>query len=187
MGRCGGWGVTQVEPLGLVQLLLHLEDVEVEVLLQLLVGEVDQQLLEAIVLKDLEAEDVEDADLRRRRRAASAVSAALITRPSNSLALSSFDASPDETAVADSGISSLGAWRAFDVHRAADDALFASASTPSSRPPAAAGRRRRCGTTPVLVALADRAAQPPGLSWPRWSTAAATSAVSRTSSAVNAG
>ena len=61
VGRCGGWGVTQVDPLGLVQLLLHLEDVEVEVLLQLLVGEVDQQLLEAIVLKDLEAEDVEDA------------------------------------------------------------------------------------------------------------------------------
>ena len=64
------WGVTQVDPLGLVQLLLHLEDVEVEVLLQLLVGEVDQQLLEAIVLEDLEAEDVEDANLRRRRRAA---------------------------------------------------------------------------------------------------------------------
>jgi hypothetical protein len=41
--------------LGLVLLLLHLEDVAVEVLLQLLVGEVDAQLLELIVLEDLKA------------------------------------------------------------------------------------------------------------------------------------
>ncbi len=42
--------------------LLQLEDVLVEVMLQRLVGEVDAELLEAVVLVVLEAEDVQHAD-----------------------------------------------------------------------------------------------------------------------------
>ena len=45
----------------LVELLLGGEDVRVEGGVQLLVGEVDQQLLEAVGREGLEAEDVEDA------------------------------------------------------------------------------------------------------------------------------
>jgi len=45
-----------------VDLLLRLEDAPHKVLLQLLVGKVDAELLEAIVLEDLEAEHVEQAD-----------------------------------------------------------------------------------------------------------------------------
>jgi hypothetical protein len=42
--------------------LLALEDVLVELLLQALVGQVDAQLLEAVLLEGLEAVDVQDAD-----------------------------------------------------------------------------------------------------------------------------
>lgn len=42
--------------------LLQLKDVLVEVMLKSLVGEVDAELFEAVVLKVFEAEDVEDAD-----------------------------------------------------------------------------------------------------------------------------
>mmetsp|Transcript_11386 Transcript_11386/g.35133 ORF Transcript_11386/g.35133 Transcript_11386/m.35133 type:complete len:303 (+) Transcript_11386:3929-4837(+) len=48
--------------LGAALLLLHLEDVYVEMLLQLLVGEVDKQLLERVANKGLEAKDVQQAD-----------------------------------------------------------------------------------------------------------------------------
>jgi hypothetical protein len=51
----------------LVDLLLLLEDLDVEVLLDLLVGEVDAELLEAVLLEDLEAGDVQDADDCARR------------------------------------------------------------------------------------------------------------------------
>ena len=50
--------------LGLVLELLLAEDVCVELLLELLVGEVDAELLERVRLEVLEAEDVEDADER---------------------------------------------------------------------------------------------------------------------------
>lgn len=42
--------------------LLQLEDVLVEVVLQAFVGEVDAELLEAVVLVVLEAKDVQDPD-----------------------------------------------------------------------------------------------------------------------------
>ena len=42
--------------------LLHAEDELVEEVLQLLVGEVDEELLERVVLEGLEAEDVQEAD-----------------------------------------------------------------------------------------------------------------------------
>jgi hypothetical protein len=52
----------ELDALAPVDVLLLLEGVRVEVLLQLLVAEVDAQLLERVLLEDLEAEDVEDAD-----------------------------------------------------------------------------------------------------------------------------
>ena len=57
-----------VDALALVEHLLRLEHVKVEVLLQLLVGVVDQQLLERVAREDLEAENVQNRD-----RAAAAV------------------------------------------------------------------------------------------------------------------
>ena len=51
-----------VDGLEVVLLLLHLEDVLHEELLQVLVGVVDAELLEAVRVKVLEAEDVEDPD-----------------------------------------------------------------------------------------------------------------------------
>jgi len=48
-----------VDLLGLVEPLLKLEGILVEVLLQLLVGEVDAKLLEAVLLEYLEPEDVQ--------------------------------------------------------------------------------------------------------------------------------
>ena len=47
----------------LVQIHLFFENDQVEEELQLLIGEVDAQLLERIELKNLEAEDVEQADV----------------------------------------------------------------------------------------------------------------------------
>jgi len=49
------------DPLPLVLVLLELEDVPVELLLERLVGVVDAELLEVVLLECLEAEDVEDA------------------------------------------------------------------------------------------------------------------------------
>ena len=54
--------------LALVLLLLEVEDVVVELLLHLLVGVVDHELFERVLLEHLEAEDVEDADERVVRR-----------------------------------------------------------------------------------------------------------------------
>ena len=51
-----------VDGLQVVLLLLHLEDVLHEELLQVLVGVVDAELLEAVRVEVLEAEDVEDPD-----------------------------------------------------------------------------------------------------------------------------
>ena len=51
-----------VDGLEVVLLLLHLEDVLHEELLQVLVGVVDAELLEAVRVKVLEAEDVKDPD-----------------------------------------------------------------------------------------------------------------------------
>ena len=48
-----------LDALGAALGLLHTEDVLVEELLQLLVGEVDQELLEAVAREALETEDVE--------------------------------------------------------------------------------------------------------------------------------
>ncbi len=45
--------------LTLVQLLFKLEGILIEVLLQLLVGEVDAQLLEAVLIKNFKPEDVQ--------------------------------------------------------------------------------------------------------------------------------
>lgn len=42
--------------------LLQLEDVLVEVVLEALVGEVDAELLETVVLVILEAKDIQDSD-----------------------------------------------------------------------------------------------------------------------------
>ena len=50
------------EALELVDLLLLLEDLLVEVLLDLLVGKVDAELLKAVLLKDLEPGNVEDTN-----------------------------------------------------------------------------------------------------------------------------
>jgi hypothetical protein len=47
-------------------LLFHLENVLVEMLLQRLVGVIDAKLFETVDLERLEAENVEDADVRRR-------------------------------------------------------------------------------------------------------------------------
>ena len=46
----------------LVLLLLHGEHVLVELLLQLLIGVVDAQLLETVLLEDLEAKDIQQPD-----------------------------------------------------------------------------------------------------------------------------
>ena len=51
-----------VDGLQVVLLLLHLEDVLHEELLQVLVGVVDAELLEAVRVEVLEAEDVKDPD-----------------------------------------------------------------------------------------------------------------------------
>ena len=51
-----------VDPLLVVLLLLHLEDVRHEELLKVLVGVVDAELLEAVGVKVLKAEDVKDPD-----------------------------------------------------------------------------------------------------------------------------
>ena len=51
-----------VNTLLLVLLLLQHEHAAVEELLQLLVGEVDQQLLKAVDLEDLKARNIQDAD-----------------------------------------------------------------------------------------------------------------------------
>ena len=51
-----------LDALGAALGFLHAEDVLVEELLELLVGEVDQELLEAVAREALEAEDVEEAD-----------------------------------------------------------------------------------------------------------------------------
>ena len=45
----------------LIGLLLHLEHVIVEVLLQLLIGVVDAQLLEAINFEDFKSEDIQNS------------------------------------------------------------------------------------------------------------------------------
>ena len=55
--------VRKVDLLLLVALLLELERVVVKVLLQLLVGKVDAQLLEAVLLKDLEAKDIQHTNV----------------------------------------------------------------------------------------------------------------------------
>ena len=53
------------DPLLDVQLLLRLKHAREEELLQLLVGEVDAELLEGVVLEVLKAEDVEQTDIRQ--------------------------------------------------------------------------------------------------------------------------
>ena len=58
------------DALGGVDLLLRLEEADREVLVELLVGEVDEELLEGVLIKVLEAVNVEDAQeakVRRRR------------------------------------------------------------------------------------------------------------------------
>ena len=57
--------VDPLDPLPLVLLLLLLEHQLDEELLQVLVAVVDAELLEGVVVEDLEAVDVEDADHRR--------------------------------------------------------------------------------------------------------------------------
>ena len=59
-----------VDPLLLVLSKHRLEDGLVEHALELLVGEVDAQLLERVRVKDLEPEDVQDADEEARARQA---------------------------------------------------------------------------------------------------------------------
>mmetsp|Transcript_982 Transcript_982/g.1275 ORF Transcript_982/g.1275 Transcript_982/m.1275 type:complete len:208 (+) Transcript_982:164-787(+) len=58
-----------VDPLLRVQALLRLEHVLVEELLQLLVGVVDEELLERVVPEDLEAEHVQDPDVQQHVKA----------------------------------------------------------------------------------------------------------------------
>mmetsp|Transcript_606 Transcript_606/g.2227 ORF Transcript_606/g.2227 Transcript_606/m.2227 type:complete len:647 (+) Transcript_606:4930-6870(+) len=65
----GELGLVPLDLLALVLLRFLLEDGEVEELLQLLVGEVDEQLLEAVGRHLLEAEDIKDADEVLRLRA----------------------------------------------------------------------------------------------------------------------
>ena len=65
-----------MDALRAVELLLLLERVHDEVLLRLLVGEVDAELLERVDLERLEAVDVEDAD--EAAAAAAAAAAALL-------------------------------------------------------------------------------------------------------------
>ena len=124
---------------------------------------------------------------------ASAVSAALIrpTSQSNSFAYSSFaSASRDEAALsADSGISSIETSPPplMFIERHTMHFCIASASTPSSPAasssgPSSAMRHDSEYLSPSPIDPRSRR----NSSCPRWSTAAATSAVSRTSSAVNA-
>lgn len=56
----GGGGVSGRQKIELY--LLQLEDVLVEVVLEALVGEVDAELLETVVLIILEAKDIQDSD-----------------------------------------------------------------------------------------------------------------------------
>ena len=60
--RCRGWWGVGGGGGGGASPLLGVEGRLCEVLLQLLVGEVDAELLERVGLEDLEAEDVEHAD-----------------------------------------------------------------------------------------------------------------------------
>jgi hypothetical protein len=61
--------------------LLELEDVVVEQALELLVRKVDAELLERILLEDLEAEDVQNADKVLRRRGGSDDRVRLVDEP----------------------------------------------------------------------------------------------------------
>lgn len=60
LSKCPPWSVERLEQ-GCTH-LLQLEDVLVEVVLQLFVGVVDAELLEAVPLEVLKAKDVEDPD-----------------------------------------------------------------------------------------------------------------------------